>query len=142
MCVFRFDSVSCFDFLKTLNYHSVVGAQALLNYPVGADPIGCTHLAERDSIISVENGQFKLSLQFLYCALRNQKSALVDVGSGANPGVLAGAQDISGIWEDASNPECSGCGVDLSADDVNLALMAVDGSVRQDQLQRISLRDA
>jgi hypothetical protein len=108
LCVFRFDSVSCLDFLKTLNYHSVVGAQALLNLPVGADPIGRTHIAERDSIISIENGQFIFSLQFLYCALRNPKSVLVDVGCGANPGVLAGAKDISGIWEDASNPECSG----------------------------------
>jgi hypothetical protein len=94
---FRINHDSWCNFLRARSHYRFAGFQTILNDPHRPD-LG----AERDGpnahlVIAADDGDAVAALQFADGALGDEQSAVLRAGRGADSGILAGPQRISGI---------------------------------------------
>src|SRR3984885_3548535 len=95
----RSDGSALAKFLQVVDDDLRPGSNPSFHQPVGADLWPKFYGGEMGFIVSARDIDLLQSLQFLHCNLRNEQGIVAQLRLAAHTAVLAGAENVVGIWK-------------------------------------------
>ena len=102
------------NLLQTFHDDTLARLDALVDDPFRADGVTNLHRPDLHRIAAVDDRDLSRALKFGHGALRNQKRTLLGSYRCTDSSILAGAQTVSGIREQNSQPDCTRLDVNMT----------------------------
>src|SRR5216684_7819601 len=125
--------------LHSLDDHAFALLQPFRNNPLRADTVADFDRTNAHFVLAVHNRHLIAALQLRHRALRDKQRVFLDPDGRADFAVAAGAQNISRIRKQRSNPNRARALIHLAVRKVECALMWIGGGVGQNQFEAQTL---
>jgi hypothetical protein len=111
------------NFLDALHYYFFAGLEAVLDFPHWAETITDFYGSNARLIVTSDHGNLIVALQFRDSFLRDKERAFSGLGRCANAGKLTRTQNVSRIWKDRFETDCTGLYIDIAIDGVKFSFL-------------------